>query len=48
MSAGIAESSKEEREELDAMRAYDAEKAEPSQPIPFAQAVHEMDQSEAD
>jgi len=48
MNGSIAESLKEEREELDDIRAYDAAKAEPSQPIPFAQAMREIDQGEID
>jgi len=33
---------KEELEELDDIRAYDAVKAQPSEPIPFAQAMREI------
>jgi hypothetical protein len=39
---------KEELEELDDIRAYNAAKAEPSQPIPFAQAMREIDEGEID
>ncbi len=34
----------EEIEELEDIRAYDAAKAQPSQPIPFKQALHEIQQ----
>lgn len=38
----------EELEELDDIRAYDAAKAEPSQPIPFAQAMREIQEGDID
>lgn len=38
----------EELEELDDIRAYDAAKAEPSQPIQFTQAMREIEEGEID
>jgi PHD/YefM family antitoxin component YafN of YafNO toxin-antitoxin module len=39
---------KEELEELDDIRAYDDAKAQPSEPIPFEQAIREIHEGKID
>jgi len=39
---------KEELEELDDIRAYDAAKAQPSEPVPFEQAIREIHEGKLD
>ncbi|MCP5409295.1 MAG: hypothetical protein H6963_08380 [Chromatiaceae bacterium] len=39
---------KEELEELDDIRAYDKAKAHPSEPVPFEEAMREIDEGELD
>lgn len=39
---------REELEELEDIRAYDEAKAQPSEPIPFEQAIREIDEGKID
>ena len=39
---------KEELEELDDIRAFDEAKAQPSEPVPFEQAMREIDKGKID
>ena len=39
---------KEELEELDDIRAYDAAKAQPSEPVPFEEAIREIHEGKLD
>jgi PHD/YefM family antitoxin component YafN of YafNO toxin-antitoxin module len=39
---------KEELEELDDIRAYDEAKAQPSEPVPFEQAIREIQEGKID
>jgi hypothetical protein len=45
---GVWQQIKEELEELDDIRAFDEPKPQPSQPVPFEQAMREIDKGKID